>query len=85
MAHSPYTARAVEFVRRNPGCCKYDLASHLRISCYLNPTKLYRLVNTQIRLGNIIALRGRGNAYALYTPEDALRILTDNPVYQRGV
>lgn len=69
MGYSPYTARAVSYVEKNPGCTKLDLATALRNNCRFNPTKLYRLVNTQIRLGNIVALKGKGNAYALYIPE----------------
>jgi hypothetical protein len=68
MAHSPYTARAVEFVKKNPGCSKWELAKHLTYSCLRCPSKQYYLVNTQIRLGNIDAYRN-GNRYELYVEE----------------
>ena len=76
MAHSPYTNRAVSFVERNPGCCKYDLASYLRKNPRLNPSKLYRLVNTQIRLGYLVAIH-RGNRYELFTAQQ-YRMITAN-------
>ena len=70
MAHSIYTVRAVSYVGRNPGCTKLDLAKALRRNARYNPSKLYRLVNTQIRLGNIVATEGsKRGTYALYTHE----------------
>lgn len=66
MAHSPYTDSAVGFVGRNPGCTKFALANWLARRCH--PSKLYYLVNTQIRLGNIVAIH-QGNRYALYLPD----------------
>ena len=70
MAHSPYTESAVSYVKRNQGCCKLDLAKGLRRNPRYSPNKLYYLVDTQIRLGNIIAFV-KGNRYLLYTPEYA--------------
>ena len=67
MAHSPYTSRAVAYVAQHPGCSKWDLASHLTYSAARSPSRQYYLVNTQIRLGHIVAIR-RGNRYALYLP-----------------
>jgi hypothetical protein len=64
MAHSPYTHIAIDYVGRNQGCSKYDLASRLARSC--SPSKLYYLVNTQIRLGNLLAVYEKGRYY-LYT------------------
>ena len=69
MSYSPYTKKAVSFVKNNPGCSKMDLASHLTYCSMRNPSKQYYLVNTQVRLGNIVALRARGR-YFLFTPED---------------
>ncbi len=68
MAHSIYTRSAVAFVEEHQGCCKYDLAAHLTYSSRRGVSKQYYLVNTQIRLGNIVAIR-KGNRYELYTPE----------------
>ncbi len=70
-AHSIYTTRAVAFVAANPGCCKFDLARALTNNARRCPSKQYYLVNTQIRLGNIVAFAGNGNRYELYTPEVA--------------
>lgn len=69
MAHSPYTSQVVAFVSRNPGCTKLYLARHLRRDARYNPSKLYRLVNTQIRLGNIVAVAGR---------DAGVKVLQDN-------
>lgn len=69
MAHSIYTEKAVSFVSRNPGCTKFDLAKYLTRDPRRCPSKQYYLVNTQIRLKNIVAVR-RGNVYALYVPGD---------------
>ncbi len=62
---SPYSEAAVNFVRLNPGCSKWDLAAHLTRNPLRNPSKQYYLVNTQIRLGNLRAER-LSNRYALY-------------------
>jgi hypothetical protein len=62
---SPYSERAVNFVAAHPGCCKWDLARYLTRNPRRCPSKQYYLVNTQIRLGNIRAVR-LGNRYALY-------------------
>ena len=66
MAHSPYTERAVAYVAAHPGCCKYALARHL--ARRVHPSRLYRLVNTQIRLKNIVAVRD-GRQWRLYLPD----------------
>lgn len=71
MAHSPYTNRAIGYVFTNPGCTKWDLASYLTRRPGRCPSKQYYLVNTQIRLGNIIAIR-RSNRYELHVPKDVL-------------
>ena len=62
---SPYSESVVDFVARNPGCCKFDLAKHLTWHPQRPPSKQYYLVNTQIRLGNIVAEK-QGNRYALH-------------------
>lgn len=69
MASSPYTARAVEYVSRNEGCCKFALARHLTNHPRRNPSKQYYLVNTQIRLGNLVAEQGKDGVYRLCTRE----------------
>lgn len=66
---SPYSAAAVEFVKRNPGCSKWALAKYLTRSPLRCPSHQYYLVNTQIRLGNIRAERGRSQ-YHLYPNVD---------------
>lgn len=68
MAYSPYTNRAVEFVKNNPGCTKWDLAQYLTYHPLRCPSKQYYLVNTQIRLGNIEA-KWCKNHYELYVKE----------------
>lgn len=65
MPYSPYTEKAVNFVKNHPGCSKYDLARYLTRHPQRDPSKQYYLVNTQIRLGNIKAER-KSNRYALY-------------------
>lgn len=64
---SPYSDAAVDFVSANPGCCKWDLAKHLTWNPQRCPSKQYYLVNTQIRLGNINAVK-LGNRYSLTVP-----------------
>lgn len=65
--HSPYTDTIVEYVRKHSGCCKFDVAKH--VSTKRHPSKQYYLVNTQIRLGNIVAVMRKGR-YWLYLPGD---------------
>jgi hypothetical protein len=65
MAHSKYTPSAIAFVERNPGCSKWNLAAYLTRSPRRCPSRQYYLVNTQIRLGNIKAVR-LSNRYALF-------------------
>jgi hypothetical protein len=45
------------------------LASHLTWNPRRDPSRQYYLVNTQIRLGNIVAQYDRGR-YRLYVPDD---------------
>ena len=66
MAHSPYSEMAIGYVSRNQGCCKFDLARFLTSDPRRCPSKQYYLVNTQIRLGNLIAIF-EGSRYYLYT------------------
>jgi hypothetical protein len=68
MAWSPYKESVINFVRNNPGCCKYDVASYVTYNGLRNPSKQYYIVNTAIRNGWIEAER-RGNRYYL-TVED---------------
>lgn len=74
-AWSPYTERAVAFVKRNPGCSKFELATALRFG-RVHPSKLYYLVNTQLRIGSIVGVLSRGRYY-LYVPEDAPKDFRD--------
>lgn len=57
------------FVRNNPGCSKYNVARRCTFNARRNPSKQYYIVNTAIRNGWIIALSGKGGAYALYVPD----------------
>ena len=75
MAHSPYTEMAVGYVARNPGCCKYDLARFLARRCH--PSKLYYLVNTQIRLNNILAMPA-GNRYYLFVNDKVGQVIINS-------
>jgi hypothetical protein len=68
MAWSPYKYTVIDYVRRNPGCCKYDVARHVARRC--NPSKLYYIVNTAIRNGWIVSGGRNGNRYELYPSED---------------
>lgn len=83
--HSPYTKTVVGYVRTHPGCCKMDVALWVRRNPRRNPSRLYHIVNTQLRLGNIVGLALRGNRYSLFVPLDRpavrekLRLDDDTP------
>ena len=68
MAWSPYKDSVINYVKRNPGCCKYDVALFCTKSCLRNPSKQYYIVNTAIRNGWIDA-EFCGNKYKLYPIE----------------
>lgn len=68
MAWSPYKERIINFVRANPGCCKYDVARRCTRSYGRNPSKQYYIVNTALRHGWIVAHKV-GNRYSLHVPE----------------
>lgn len=55
----------VDYVRRNPGCCKYDCARIATRNPLRDPSKQYYLVNTCIRHNLIKAIK-KSNRYYLY-------------------
>lgn len=57
----------LEFVRRNPGCCKFDAAKAGTYSNRRDPSRQYYLVNTLIRQGYLYA-ELKGNRYELSIP-----------------
>ena len=68
MAWSPYKQRVIDYVSRNPECCKYDVASHCTRNPLRCPSKQYYIVNTAIRNGWIKA-KFVGNRYKLTVPQ----------------
>lgn len=70
--YSPYSEKAIFYVQTHPGCCKMDLAKHLTRKFGYDPSKLYRLVNYQIKVGNILAVR-KGKQYYLFADEVSLK------------
>ena len=64
MAWSPYKNMVVNFVSRNPGCCKFDVARYVTHNPLRCPSKQYYIVNTAIRNGWIKA-RWAGNRWEL--------------------
>lgn len=57
--------RIVQYVKNNPGCCKYDCARIATKNPLRNPSKQYYLVNTCIR-HNLIKATFKSNRYYLY-------------------
>ena len=68
MAWSPYKDSVIGFVSRNPGCCKWEVASYCTRHPQRCPSKQYYIVNTAIRNGWITA-EYRGGRYYLFIPE----------------
>lgn len=83
MSWSPYKDTVIAFVERNPGCSKWDVASHCTRSSRRCPSKQYYIVNTAMRNGWIVG-RQVGRAYRLYvpgqSPDDAPAIPADASV-----
>ena len=69
MAWSPYKETVINYVRNHPGCCKFDVAARCTYNGRRCPSKQYYIVNTAIKNGWIVALSGKGGAYALYVPD----------------
>ncbi len=69
MAWSPYKNSIVNYVTRNPGCCKWDVAKYVTRDSRRCPSKQYFIVNTAIRNKWIMAVK-KSNRYELYTPEE---------------
>jgi len=67
MSWSPYKETVVGYVSRNPGCSKWDVASHCTHNSQRNPSKQYYIVNTALKNG-WIAGRQIGRQYRLYVP-----------------
>lgn len=65
MSWSPYKNRVIDYVSRNPGCTKWDVAKYCTYNLRRHPSKQYYIVNTAIRNGWIRA-EWRGNRYALF-------------------
>lgn len=61
---SPYKDRVIEYVKANPGCCKWDVARHCTRSARRCPSRQYYIVNTAIRAGWIKAVFS-GRKYSL--------------------
>lgn len=66
---SPYSGPAVDFVTKNPGCSKMELARYLTYNQQRDPSKQYYLVNTQLRLGNLVAEFSKGKYSLSVNPE----------------
>lgn len=84
MAWSPYKERVINYVSRNPGCCKYDVASHCTRNPRRCPSKQYYIVNTALKNGWITG-RMVGSKYELFVPEQTedipssqIKIVFDN-------
>lgn len=67
MAWSPYKDRIVSYVKNNPGCSKWDIASLCTRCSRRNPSKQYYIVNTALRNGWIEGYFS-GGRWHLYTP-----------------
>lgn len=62
-ASSKYKNRVIQFVKNNPGCCKYDVAKHCTYNIRRDPSKQYYIVNTAIKHGWIKATKKSGRYY----------------------
>ena len=70
MAWSPYKNQIIEFVRENPGCCKYDVA--VAVTYRRNPSKSYHIVNTALKNKWIFACKNTDNSYSLFATRKEL-------------
>lgn len=60
---SPYKQTVIDFVAKNPGCCKMDVAKVVTYSKRRHPSHQYYIINTAIRNGWISAKFSGGRYY----------------------
>lgn len=72
MAWSPFKDSVIQFVSRNPGCSKMDVARYCTSNPRRNPSRQYYIVNTALRNGWIVGVWNSGR-WKLYVPDKAMK------------
>ena len=66
---TPYKNLIIDFVQRNPGCTKMDVARIVTRNPRRSPSKQYDVVNTAIKYGWIKAAKLSSGRYSLTTKD----------------